>query len=231
MNREAGAARLLNQAEIASLARVKEDIIAGHLIARHSARVRLAHWLMAIFFFLSLATGFVIFTPFFAGLAAFFGGGQLARSLHPWFSLGFLLAMLFLFRYWRIAMRSEPGDEEWRKNFGAYMRYEAELQNVGKYNAGQKLYFWSVWWGALALLASGIVMWIPTSFPFFIRALSYWLHDLTFFAFVIGIIYHVYLSTTAMPGTFRAMTRGTVTRDWARWHHPRWYRDITGAKD
>jgi formate dehydrogenase subunit gamma len=124
-------------------------------------------------------------------------------------------------------MKREPGDTEWKENFGAYMRYEKELQNVGKFNAGQKLYFWSVVWGGLALLLSGAVMWFPASFPFAVRAAAYWLHEIAFFAFVIGIIYHIYMSTTAMPGTLRAMTRGTVTRDWARWHHPRWYRDIT----
>ena len=27
------------------------------------------------------------------------------------------------------------------------------------------------------------------------------------------------------------MTRGTVTRAWARLHHPRWYREVTGEPD
>src|SRR5262249_23016302 len=71
--------------------------------------------------------------------------------------------------------------------------------------------------------------WFPTLFPYFMRTISYWLHEITFVAFVIGIIYHIYMSTTAMPGTFRAMSRGTVTKDWARWHHARWYREITQA--
>ncbi len=31
-----------------------------------------------------------------------------------------------------------------------------------------------------------------------------------------------------MPGTFRAMTDGTVTRQWAWTHHPAWYRKVTG---
>jgi formate dehydrogenase subunit gamma len=108
------------------------------------------------------------------------------------------------------------------------MRYETELQEVGKYNAGQKLFFWAVVFGAAAMLVSGIVMWFPTSFHLIFRTIAYWLHEITFIAFVVGVIYHIYMSTAAMPGTLGAMTRGTVTKAWARWHHPRWYREVTG---
>lgn len=36
------------------------------------------------------------------------------------------------------------------------------------------------------------------------------------------------LGTAAMPGTFGSMTRGTVTKAWARLHHPRWAREVMG---
>jgi formate dehydrogenase subunit gamma len=54
------------------------------------------------------------------------------------------------------------------------------------------------------------------------------LHDGGFLAFAAAIVAHIYLGTAALPGTFRSMTRGTVTKAWARLHHPRWYRDVTG---
>jgi formate dehydrogenase subunit gamma len=220
-----------SQAEIATIARRQQDVmINGDLIVRHKASVRLTHWAVAIFFFLAMLTGFVVFTPYFAGLAGFFGGGAMARFLHPWFSLGFVISVAFLFGHWLKRMRSEPGDKEWRENFRAYMKYETELREVSKYNAGQKLFFWSVVLGTLAFLLSGIVMWFPTSFPWSLRMLSYLVHEITFIGFMIGVIYHIYMSTTAMPGTFRAMTRGTVTRAWARWHHPKWYREVSGKE-
>jgi cytochrome b subunit of formate dehydrogenase len=31
-----------------------------------------------------------------------------------------------------------------------------------------------------------------------------------------------------LPGTFRSMVRGTVTRAWAWTNHPGWYREVTG---
>jgi formate dehydrogenase subunit gamma len=226
------AAEELTQARVAAIARNQEDVMANdELIVRHKASVRLIHWTVAVFFFLAMLTGFVIYTPYFAGLAGIFGGGAMTRFLHPWFSLGFVISVAFLFAHWRARMMSEPGDQEWRKNFGAYMRYETELKEVSKYNAGQKLFFWSVVLGALAFLLSGIVIWFPTSFPWSLRMVSYLVHEITFIGFVVGVIYHIYMSTTAMPGTLRAMTRGTVTKAWARWHHPRWYREVTGKRE
>ena len=44
------------------------------------------------------------------------------------------------------------------------------------------------------------------------------------------IIAHVYAAIWT-KGTIRAMTRGTVTRAWARFHHPLWFRKVTGEKD
>jgi formate dehydrogenase subunit gamma len=226
------AAEDLTQAMIAAIARKQEDVMVNdELIVRHKAGVRLIHWTLAVFFFLSMLTGFVVYTPYFAGLAGILGGGAMARFLHPWFSLGFVISVAFLFAQWRARMMSEPGDQEWRKNFGAYMRYETELKEVSKYNAGQKLFFWSVVLGSLAFLLSGIVMWFPTSFPWSLRMLAYLVHEITFIAFVVGVIYHIYMSTAAMPGTLRAMTRGTVTKAWARWHHPRWYREVSGERE
>ena len=57
------------------------------------------------------------------------------------------------------------------------------------------------------------------------------LHDVTFILFAVAIVFHIYLGTAAEPGTFRSMTRGTVTQAWARLHHPRWYREVTGDGD
>jgi formate dehydrogenase subunit gamma len=71
-------------------------------------------------------------------------------------------------------------------------------------------------------------MWFPSGFPRLLREAAYLIHDFTFICFVVSLVFHVYLGTAAEPGTFGSMTRGTVTRAWARLHHPRWYRDVTG---
>ena len=66
-------------------------------------------------------------------------------------------------------------------------------------------------------------------FPTLLREICILLHDITFILMFVAIVGHIYL-TAAEPGTFRAMTRGTVTRRWARFLHPGWFRDVTGEE-
>ena len=106
------------------------------------------------------------------------------------------------------------------------MTYADHDEEIGKYNGGQKLFFFAISLGALGLLLSGIVLWWPESFSPAIRLASILLHDVTFILFAVALVLHIYLPA-AQPGTYRAMMRGTVTAAWARLHHPRWYREVT----
>jgi len=63
-----------------------------------------------------------------------------------------------------------------------------------------------------------------------VRELALVLHDLTFILFVVAIVFHIYLGTAAEPGTFHSMIRGSVSKRWARFHHPRWYREVMGEE-
>ena len=73
-------------------------------------------------------------------------------------------------------------------------------------------------------------MWFPENFSVPVREAAILLHDVTFILFALAIVGHIYLGTAAEPGTFHSMTRGTVTKHWARLHHPRWYREVTGEE-
>ncbi len=166
----------------------------GELL-RHPVYTRLLHWLVAIAFVLSLLSGFALYSPWlFRFLTPIFGGGPMARFLHPWFGLFFDIFFLFQFLNW----------------------------------CGQKLYFWSIVLSGVLFIVTGLLMWFDHVVPRWIVAVSYVVHDLAALLMLAGFIIHIYEGTAAMPGTFRAMTNGTVTRKWAWTHHPAWYRDVTG---
>jgi len=55
-------------------------------------------------------------------------------------------------------------------------------------------------------------------------------HAVSAFALVSLVLGHMYMVMWT-PGSMFAITRGTVTRAWAKHHHPAWYREVTGAKD
>ena len=207
-----------------------EDVVAGGEIVRHRLSSRVIHWTVAVLFFVSLFTGLPIWTPVFGWMATFFGGLSVCRWLHPWSGVAFAIASLVMFVHWFSDMHLTGKDREFLTPRGMvrYFRYQGEDSEVGKYNGGQKLLFWAAAVGALGLLLSGIVIWFPELFGQGLREASYVVHDVAFILFFAMIIGHIYLGTAAEPGTFGSMVRGTVTKEWARLHHPKWYREVTG---
>lgn len=219
--------RPLDAAVIA--ARHREDVIVGNEIVRHNRASRLIHWSVALTFFISLFTGMPIWTPIFAWMAYLFGGLSVCRVIHPYAGVAFFIFSIAMFVQWLADMHLEPDERDWLGPRAIqYMRYQTDDSRVGKYNGGQKLYFWATGLGAVGLLLSGLLMWFPRAFPRILLEFAYIIHDITFILFAVSLVFHIYLGTAAEPGTFRSMTRGTVTRAWARLHHPRWYREVTG---
>jgi formate dehydrogenase subunit gamma len=210
-------------------ARAAEDVAVGDLLIRHRLLSRRVHWSVAFFFFIALLSGLPIWTPIFGWLAGFFGGLSVCRWLHPLAGVLFFVASVVMFFLWLSDMRLEPQDAAWvGPKALAYMRNEEGHEDVGKYNGGQKLFFYAVALGAVGLILSGLILWFPESAPEALRIAAVLVHDATFILFAIAIVLHIYLGTAAVPGTFHSMTRGTVTKAWARHHHPRWYREVTG---
>ena len=208
-----------------------EDVVVGDEVVRFRYYTRVVHWGVALTFFLCLFTGLPIWTPIFGWLAVFFGGLAVCRWLHPWTGVAFAVFALLQFVHWAGEMRMTEADKRFTKlkNFLAYMRWEYHDDEVGKFNGGQKSLFWLSSLAALALLASGVPMWFPNYFSRPFLEASWILHDVTFVLFFLLILGHIYLSI-AEPGTFTGMVKGTVTKAWARLHHPAWYRDVTGER-
>jgi formate dehydrogenase subunit gamma len=150
--------------------------------------------------------------------------------LHPY--LGAALALLFLayaIGIWRDNLLN-GSDREWLLRLPAIMMKKAESPVEGKYNAGQKVMFWSMAACILALLASGVAIWRPTLAPAFsapARRAANIVHAFVAFVMFVGIGVHAYAAFWTR-GSIRSMTRGYVTRAWARFHHPGWYHAVTG---
>ena len=211
------------------VARDREDVLIGNEIVRHRLSSRVIHWVVAVFFFGALFTGMPIWSPVFGWMATFFGGLSVCRWLHAWLGVAFAAAVLLMLVLWAREMLFDKADRKF--SLSEYLRFsEAEDPNVGKYNAGQKFFFWMVVVTGILILLTGIVLWWPALFSQTLRSISILLHDICFIGFFAAIVGHIYLGTAAEPGTFQSMTRGTVTRQWARLHHPRWYRDVTGDR-
>ncbi len=211
--------------------RVGRDVIHRGELLRHPVYTRILHWLVAIAFILSLLSGFALYSPWlFQFLTPVFGGGPMTRFLHPWFGLFFDIFFLFQFLNWFAPMAWTSADTRWLKRIKRYTtnRDNMEPEEVGFFNGGQKLYFWAIVLSGVLFLITGLLMWFDHVVGRWIVAVSYVIHDLAALLMLAGFVVHIYEGTAAMPGTFRAMSNGTVTEKWAWTHHPAWYRALTG---
>ena len=198
-------------------------------VKRYAANERWNHWFTAILFVLLAASGLAFFHPAFWSLTAVLGGGESSRYLHP--ILGVLMFVSFIiFAFQKMGdnlMKSH--DWKWMGQIGDVLaNRDDRLPEVGKYNAGQKLAYWAMLASMLALMVSGLIIWRQLfSHMFTIEAIrtAALVHAISGVVLILTIIVHVYAAIW-VKGTIGAMTKGTVSRAWAKHHHPLWYRSL-----
>ncbi|ADO45323.1 formate dehydrogenase, gamma subunit [Hydrogenobacter thermophilus TK-6] len=196
-------------------------------IERFSRFDRVVHWVVAITFIYLFLSGLGIYSPKFAWLLPVLGGLDFARWLHPWAGLVFSVGVLLMFLKWSKDFLLTSDDMAWLKSVKHYIKGEEEkLPEVGKYNAGQKVFGWLVFLGCLVFLITGILMWFPGNFPITLTRISIVLHDLAFILVGAGFIVHVYMGTVGVPGSLSGMITGKVSALWAMRHHPKWFREV-----
>lgn len=202
----------------------------SNLVVRYSATDRINHWVVAITFIMLVLSGLALFHPAFFFLSHLFGGGPWTRILHPFIGVVMFVAFLGLIvRFWSNNYITQA-DREWQKHFGEILANKAtNLPPIGKYNIGQKYLFWSLIVIFPILVISGFIIWRPYFAPFFpipVIRLGALIHAVMAFIAIVTIIVHVYAAIWT-KGTIRAMTRGTVTVAWAKYHHLLWYKEIS----
>ncbi len=203
-------------------------------IQRYGAADRANHWVLAILFVILSLTGLAFFHPSFFFLTNVLGGPVWARILHPFLGIVMVVSFIGLARrVWRENF-IKPVDIQWLKMIDEVINNGdgPDKLPIGKYNAGQKLMFWTMVGSVIVLLLSGFVIWrayFAAYFPIPVIRLAMLAHMLAGFTGIVALIVHIYAAIW-VKGTLRAMTRGTVDANWAKHHHPEWYKEQTEAK-
>jgi formate dehydrogenase subunit gamma len=202
------------------------------LIPRYSLAERANHWFGAVTYIYLLITGLAFWSPYLFWLAAVVGGGPTARFMHPWVGLLFTASLFWTFKEWHRDMQVDDDDHKWAHDIQSYIKNEDEkLPPVGRFNWGQKLFFWGMSYSIILLLLSGIALWYTEALPWSLRFLRYAavLVHASVALITIGLfLIHVYMSTILEEGSFGSMVHGSVTRAWAWTFHRKWYYEVTG---
>ncbi len=203
-------------------------------ILRYTLNERVNHWMAALSYVYCLVTGLAFWSPYMFWLAAIVGGSAAARFWHPWLGLLFTVSVLWMYTAWRRDMLITSVDRAWEKSVRYYIRNEDQnLPPIGRFNYGQKIFFWLMFYGILLLLVSGVGLWFVESIPWSLRWLRYLAVAVHVGAALITIgafIIHVYMGTAMVRGGFTSIIRGEVSPEWAKTHHRLWYEHVTGDK-
>jgi formate dehydrogenase subunit gamma len=202
------------------------------VIVRYTFGERANHWLGALSYIYLLMTGLAFWSPYLYWLAAIVGGAAIARFWHPWLGLVFSASLFWTLREWRQDMRVDADDQAWAKAIPDYIQnHDEKLPPTGRFNYGQKLFFWGMIYSVILLLISGAGLWYTETLPWSLRYLRYaaiLVHSSVALITIGLFLIHVYMSTVLEEGSFASMIHGTVTRAWAWTFHRKWYDQTMG---
>jgi formate dehydrogenase subunit gamma len=202
-------------------------------VDRYTTGARINHWITATSLVLLALSGLALFHPSLYFLTGLFGGGATTRILHPWIGIVLFFGFLGLFiRFWRLNLW-ERTDNVWLSRLRDVLAaHDEKLPDVGKYNAGQKMVFWSMSLLIILLITSGIVIWDQYFGEYFTvtqKRIAVLVHAIASIIAICVWIVHVYAAIW-VRGTVSAMTRGHVTGGWAWRYHRRWLKELVTGK-
>ena len=207
--------------------------LSGRKILRFNGIERFAHWTLASTFIILALTGLniiigrTVILPLvgenaFGTLSAW---GKIAHNFLAW---PFMVALVLILVLWVIHNLPNKVDLEWIKQGGGLLK-KGVHPPAKKFNAGQKLIFWSVVIGGAALSFTGVMLLFPAEVATFADWQFYQtIHALTAAALSAIIIAHIYIGSVGMEGAFDAMGSGEVDENWAKEHHSLWVKEVKG---
>lgn len=230
----------------------------GRTVVRFQFMERVAHWMLAGSFLLLGATGLLSLFGRVA-IAPYLGkevNAQLliaSKWIHNSVAWPFMLALVLVFLFWVHHNLPSRTDLVWIRQFGGIIG--KKHPPAKKFNAGQKVIFWSVILFGSSIALSGLSLLFPFELPLFAKtfavlndlgwpqALGFGIlptdlapqeemqlaqawHGIMAFVLMAIIVAHIYIGSVGMEGAYDAMGSGEVDEAWARQHHSIWLDEV-----
>lgn len=228
--------------------------MSGVTIQRFDGIERFGHWLLAGSFILLALTGLNLllgkeYLMPLIGKEAFAQVSIAGKWVHNNVAWAFMAGLVLTFFLWVGHNFPHRTDIKWILQGGGLFSKNLHPP-ARKFNAGQKLIFWSTIVLGGSISASGLSLLFPETLPMFNKTfdtlntlgaasvlgeplrtdLSFieemqfaqiW-HTMVSLAMIVIIVAHIYIGSIGMQGAFAAMGSGQVDRNWALEHHSLW---------
>jgi formate dehydrogenase subunit gamma len=166
---------------------------------------RVIHFLAALSFSLLAITGLMMV------LGTYLGGGSLirfARYVHIGAAILFVMPAVLMLIMWFKDMLPQLHDIAWMFILGGYLSKEKKPVPAGKYNAGQKMYFWLATAGGIVMAYTGYIIWGMGSAALDTVRLYTIIHNILGMGILAFYLTHVYMSVFAIAGSLNSMKTG-----------------------
>ena len=227
-------------------------------IERFKTIERAGHWILATSFILLALTGLNLlmgkeYLMPLIGKEAFATISIAGKWVHNYVAWPFMIALVMIFVMWVAHNLPALHDIKWVL-LGGGLFMKGVHPPSRKFNAGQKLIFWSTIILGASVSASGIALLFPFELAMFDKTFAIlnsmgveaiwgstlptgltpmeemqyaqiW-HTIVALAMIVIIIAHIYIGSVGMEGAFAAMGSGQVDRNWALEHHNLWVEEV-----
>ncbi len=184
-----------------------------NVIPRFSMAERIFHFIRTLSFIIVAGTGI-----FFV----FYGGSKSSGITHGMSGYIFLIMSICTLIIWFKPCLFKKHDGLWLKHGGGYLTQEEVPLPAGKFNAGQKIFFWLSLLLSLILSGTGINLQKSAIAQVAVNDVTLVIHGVSAALLILTVIGHIYLSLWVNKGTWRVLTSGKVSVEWAKCHHPLW---------
>ena len=206
----------------------------GKKVYAFSMIERIAHGMAAISWIVLVPTGIIMMW------GSTFGGGTFVdtmQNLHVFATVLFAISISPMLLLWTRRMLPAIYDIRWMLIVGGYLSKKKRPVPAGKFNAGQKAWYWVAIPGGLVMIATGAAMyfldfstpnvstWVGTAQINILRW-SVLIHNVLGIVCAVFFLVHIYMAAIAIHGAIWSMINGYKEEEEVYVLHHYWYQEL-----
>ncbi|HHP0355670.1 MULTISPECIES: formate dehydrogenase subunit gamma [Campylobacter] len=210
----------------------------GKKIYAFSVFERLFHFVAAISWIILVPTGLIMI------FGSYFGGGffvRMCKNLHGIATILFIISIIPMLLCWIKRMLPASYDLRWMMIVGGYLSKEKKPVPAGKFNFGQKSWYYIAVFGGFLMIITGAFMFFldfnSTSLQSIfgishidILRASAIIHNILGILCAVFFAIHIYMAVFAIKGSIHSMISGYKEEEEVYILHSYWYKELSDKK-